>query len=389
MKFNKSFIYFGICCLLMMGCNQTQQKQETTTNDDDVIWKAEFSYCISSEVPDWQSIRDGYEYLSAYGYNYKIKELKGHYRDIMKIMYDSSLSSTCPLYSLNPVNALAPEILLTDKERHNLFNYIDSIKNPAGQMEAKDYKITFDKIIGMPLNHEWMFDVDAGTLKSVITDECLQTYNVNKDGSPTPKNAPLLSIAGIRFSNRVNDSLYTQTVAAQPGVVWADDCLFSIVDSTDGPHMREYHNWKTDSTIAYTVDGVTTNCEMLYPIKIKSCFDKSLGEWLRIAAINGKIQAYQPSAEDKIGELIPAKDLIHVGEKKESYTYDGKTTTYTIKVSGDDISGIEVKEEMAFHQKAFCFDSKITYAGILVKVKDENRKEIPRTSKVLFWVKLN
>lgn len=388
MKFNVLFISAGICCAVFIGCNQPQKQESTTTNNDDVVWKAEFSYCINSEQFDWQSIKEGYPTLTTAIYNFKLKEEKGTYRDIMKIMYDSSLSNTCPLYALNPANALAPEVQLTNRERHDYFDWTDSVKNSAGNMEAKEHKLSFNDLKGMAITHELMFDADAGAIKSTVTDECIQTYVVSKNGDPIPENTPLVNLAGIRFANRTSDSLYLQSAAAQPGMVWAEDILFSFVDSTDEIHMPEFHSGH-DSTLSYTVDGVTSNCSYLYPVRIKSTYDKSLGEWLRIAAMNGKAKAYQPADEGKMGDLILAKDVKHIGEKTESYTYDGKTSTYTIKVSGDDIAGIEFKEELAFHEKTFCFESKITYAGILVTVKDANGRVIPRTSKVLFWVKLN
>lgn len=392
MKFNTWFFSTGICCTLLVGCKQPQKQETSATNsNDDIVWKAEFSYCISSEVADWQSLKEGYEFLNANEYNLKVNEVKGHYRDVMKIMYDSSLSNTCPLYSLNPVNALAPELQLTNKERHDIFNITDSIKNSAGQMEAKDYKLTFDKIIGMALNHEWMFDADAGSLKSTITDECIQTLIINRNGEPVPKNAPLLSIAGIRFSKRTNDSLYTQSSAAKPGVVWADDCLFQLIDSTQGPQMREYHNWKTDSTIAYTVNGITTNSETLYPIKIKSCFDKSLVEWIWMAARKGQLPAYSCVGTDSIGQQIPEKEVKNFGAETDTVTDEnGKLQMIKTEINTSLLSGLEIKEEIAFHKSTFSFESKITYAGVLVECRDrKNGLAIHNTSKILYWVKLN
>ncbi len=363
-------------CALLVGCNQPQ-KQESTSKTDDIVWKASLSYCLTNEKLEWQSLKQGQELENWEIYNFKISEDKGHFRDIMKIFYDSAISKTCTVYQVDPANGLYPVCPLSAKDKQA--NISDSAWN-------NDHTplIAFNKVKALALNHEWLFDAKDGALKSTVTDLSFQIYLQNYDA--------LLTLFAFKFADRTTDTMGMDQPGLKPEIVWGHEILMPLFDTGTGPKIKTEDFWiKLDSISRYTVNGVTTSSRLLYPVSVKVTFGKKLSEWILIAARNGQLPAYKYLDGDKIGDLISPKELKNMQVVDDTFTDEnGVKKAYPHRIGAEDITGVELKEELAFHQSTFSFESKITYAGILIEVKDKDtHKPIRNTSTLLYWVKLN
>jgi hypothetical protein len=198
--------------------------------------------------------------------------------------------------------------------------------------------------------------------------------------------------AVLKLSDRTIDSIGTDQPGLKPEITWGREILMQLIDSGQGPKSSIPEHWaKMDSLSRYTVNGVSSTSTPLYPICIKTTFNKSLAEWILIASRKGQLPAFSSLSDDKIGEQVPQKDLKDLGTVIDTFPDEhGIRKGYPHRLGADDITGVELKEEIAFHKSTFTFESKITYAGILVQSKDKaTGKPIHHTSTVLYWVKLN
>lgn len=375
MKFNTLFIPAGISCMLLIGCNQPQKK--ASLGNDDIIWKANVSYCISTEKLDTGALDWGHglELEIAKMYNFKITEEKGKFRDLMRLFYDSANSKTYPLYSLNPVTGLSPDYVLLPKEKDMTFN--DSIWN-NDHTKVTIIPDVFKCMVGITLNHEWLYDAKVGTLLSAITDASLLAKGMPNSGTA------LLSLAGFKFSNRAIDSLGTDQPGLNSSIVWGRDELMSIIDSGQGLKSRTDHSfwYKSDTLSDYFP---------LFPQPIRTNFNKKLAEWIWLAARSGQLQAYTCKGKDEIGEQIPLKDIKEFGSTIDTVMDEhGNPVVVKSLIDKGWLTGLELKEEIAFHKNTFNFESKITYAGVLIMTLNHyTGQSIPNKSTVLYWVKLN
>jgi hypothetical protein len=382
MKVTKSFITLGICCLLI-GCNQPQQKQGTTTDNDDIIWNASLSYCLTNDKPDWSSLRDDGSVVD-YGdmYNFKINEKKGKYRDLIRLFYDSAISKTYPIYSVDPANGLFPGILNTAKEKQMLLT--DSVWN-NDHTKLLSSVLAFSKFIGLNINHEWLYDSKNGELKSTITDVDLLIKYTNSEEY-------LLNLGALKFSNRTVDSMGTGQPGLKSEITWGRDILMAIIDSGYDIKLNVPERWaKRDSLSRYSVNGISSTSQPKFPICIKTTFNKTLAEWIWLAARKGQLPAYYCSGKDSIGNQIPAKNMKDFGSVVDTICDEsGNIKPVKYEITADNLSGVELKEDIAFHKNTFSFKSKIPYAAVLIQDISKNTgKPIHHTSTVLYWVKLN
>ncbi len=382
MKINQLFIPAGIFCTLLIGCNPPV-KQEAAQSTDDIVWKANLSYCLSREILDAGDLKYGLELENMNTYNFKITEEKGKFKDLMRLLFDSARSKTYPLYAVNPVTCLSPDVLLLPKEKQTLFgDSLWDLKHTKATIINGDL---FQLMKGITFNHEFLYDAKAGVLHSTITDATFLEKN-------SAWGASFVSIAGFKFYNRVIDTLGTDQPGLISSITWGRDLLMPIVDSGQGPNLRTDHSWyNKDSLLEYAVNGVTSKASPLFTQSIRTDFNKKLAEWIWRAARSGQLPAYYCVGTDKIGDQIPLKDLKTFGARTDTVTDEhGKTFLVTMQIDQYSLNGLELKEEIAFHKKSFTFESKITYAGLLtMSVNHNTGVEIHNTANVLYWVKLN
>jgi hypothetical protein len=71
---------------------------------------------------------------------------------------------------------------------------------------------------------------------------------------------------------------------------------------------------------------------------------------------------------------------------QEEYGYDEVVKT---EIEPEQLSGLEIKEEISFNKKAFRFESKIIYAAILIYPINLNTglKDVNGAQEILYWVK--
>ncbi len=382
MKINQLFIPASIFCTILIGCNPPAKQESATSNNDDIVWKANLSYCLTNDKLDWQGVRDGYTMDFCEIYNFKVSDEKGDFKKLMKLFYDSASSKTYPFYWGDPVSGLCPVSKFSQKDKHEMFP--DSIWNNE-HTKLLSVGSYFQNIKALSFNHEWLFDSKAGKLISNITDVNLLATNI-------PPIDLLFSIGVLKFSDRINDSSGTDHLGFKPEIMWGHELLMPIVDSGNGLEMMNNEHWiKMDSLSRHTLNGKPYISSDKYPVVIKTMFDKTLAEWVLIAARSGKLQAYKYIGEDKIGDSIPAKDVKTLCTIVNIYPDEhGIKKGYPHRIDGNDLSGVEIKEEITFHKSTFSFESKISYAGVLLNVTDTNtHKPIRNSSTTLFWVKLN
>jgi len=305
------------------------------------------------------------------------------------IQYDSAVSKTYPIYGMDLINNLNPFYLFSPKEKEDFLSAIDTIWDDKGNPKLIN-PFGVEYLVGLTFNHEWLYNSKANTIKSTITDaDFLMREPIQVAFYPWGPWASL--VFSLKFTNRTQDSSGFDQEALNPEIAWARDMLLQIYDdSVKGPGYRVYDSCWEDTVLKYTFNGANYRAFYGGPTVIKTTFNKKLVEWIWDAARKGSLPAYYCKGKDEIGEQILMKDMKNYDSLTATIS-DGLGNSIVVKnkLYADMLSGLEIKEEISFHSKSFKFESKITYAGILIESSDDTGRGIPKTSTILYWVKLN
>jgi len=393
---------------------------QVSSQQNDTVWKARLTYFLKKEKVDFNNNR--YEDIppgeQSDIYNYSEFTQSGSLKNAIGLLYDSISKGKIDYNSPYVTdNEWVQKEWFRERKKYEV-NRLSNYTSFFYPEYKSNNSYRFDTVIvnkslvnAIMMNREWLYDVQKHKIEVKITDAglfCpidsaypikisfdLQTEHTrdryflpNTTGDP-------IGYGVIKFCDRSSAALGMKQPIYNPGIVWGREMSMPIISGSHGrSKLFAYnpHNSINDSTPCFNcpMPIAEKNSFCGYITQLKTMFDKTLVDWVWEEARDSSLEVYTNDTNDKMGKKIKHAEVMEAGTTIDTVV-DENGNEFVVKkdVGPDQLCGLKIIEEIYFDKKKFRFESKITYAGLLIYTINRNTGNVDENALpvILYWVK--